>query len=572
MAPVPPLLRRVLVVAAGGALTVTTLAPLAAAAPISPAAAPAARPATVSVRVMSINDLHGNLEPPSGSSGRVTLADGTTVDAGGAAYLATHVRRLAADAPHSLLLSTGDNIGASPLASALFHDEPTIDVLNAMGVKASVVGNHEFDEGYAELRRIERGGCHPTDGCQFEKSFGGADFPYLGANVTRTNGLPALLPFTVQVRGGVPIGIIGVTLRDLPDVVLPSAVQGLRFGDEVTAINRTSALLQRFGVKAQVVLLHQGDETTGQGGPEACNLGAETLARTIATRATSRVDAVFAGHTHQAEDCTVTDPSGQPRPLVQGLSFGRLVSVVDLTLSTRSRDVIRSATTARNEVVTRDVPPDPEVGAIVAKAVQEAAPLADRPVGSTTEPLLGRGSTAPEKPLGDVIADAQLAATEANGVQVAITNPGGIRADLDAGPVTYGEAFTVQPFANIMQTLTLTGAQLKQVLEEQRKEGVAASSTTWLQVSSTLHYTWTTGAAYGSRVSDLTVAGKPVDPSARYRVSVNNFLAAGGDGFTTFTAGTDVTGGPIDLDAFVAYLQAHPNLSAPPADRIRVVP
>jgi 5'-nucleotidase len=527
---------------------------------------------------MSFNDLHGNLEPAAGSSGRVTLADGTPVDAGGTANLATHARRLAAAADHSVLLSTGDNIGASPLASALFHDEPTIEVLNALGVQASVVGNHEFDEGYAELQRMQRGGCHPVDGCQFRSTFEGADFPFLGANVTLENGKPALLPYSVEVRGGVPVGVIGVTLRDLPDVVVPSAVEGLEFGDEVDAINRTSRLLQEHGVRAQVVLLHQGDQTVpavppATGGPDACNLGADRPAYEIASRATAQVDAVFAGHTHQAENCVVTDPSGKPRPLIQGLSFGRLLSVVDLTINGRSRDVVRSKTVAHNEVVTRDLTPDAEVKAIVDRAKAESAPLANRAVGSTTEALLGTGPTAPpvEKPLGDVIADAQLAATAGNGAQLAMTNPGGIRANLDAGPVTYEEAFAVQPFGNIMQTITLKGSDLEAVLEQQQK-GAAGTPITWLQVSSTLHYTWTTSAPAGARVSDLTVAGVAVDPAASYRVSVNNFLAAGGDGFTAFTAGTDLTGGPVDLDAFLAYLATHPGLSAPPADRITVRP
>lgn len=571
----PPRVRRAAALAAATGLAVLLTAPTAEAAPQKHYPP---RPKTVSVRVISFNDLHGNLQPPAGSSGRVRLADETTVDAGGAAYLATHVSSLKAEADHSMLVSAGDNIGASPLPSALFHDEPTIEVLNTMGVKASAVGNHEFDEGYAELRRIQLGGCHPVDGCQFRDRYRGARFPYLGANVTFDSGVPAVLPFTVQFRGGVPIGIIGVTLQGLPDVVLPSAVEGLKFGDEVRAIDRTSRLLRRFGVKAQIVLMHQGDETTGTGGPQACDLGEEALAYQIATRASAEVDAFFAGHTHQAENCTVTDPAGQPRPLIQGLSYGRLLSVVDLKINTRNRDVVRRATTARNEIVTRDVTPDPRVSAIVDQAVTKSGPIANRQVGTITEDLLGRGSSAPEKPLGDVIADAQLAATAGNGAQVAITNPGGIRGDLvyasseageGDGVVTYGEAFAVQPFANIMQTITLTGAQLKQVLEEQQKDGVAEP--TWLQVSSTLHYTWTRSQPFGSRVSDLTVAGQPVDSGADYRVSVNNFLAAGGDGFTTFTEGTDLTGGPIDLDAFVDYLQANPNLSAPPADRITVV-
>lgn len=546
-------------------LTAPTVSPAAAAAKAKAKKAKKAK--NVAVRLISFNDLHGNLQPPSGSSGRVTRANGTTVDAGGAAYLAAHVKQLEYG-HNALLLSAGDNIGASPLASALFHDEPTIEVLNAMGVRASVVGNHEFDEGLAELRRIQLGGCQVPDGCQFRTSYEGADFSYLGANVRFDSGKPAFAPVSVQKVAGVKIGVIGVTLKDLPDVVTPTAVAGLEFTDEVAAINRSSRLLQKMGVKAQVVLMHQGDETTG-GGPNQCKLGAERPAYEIASKATARVDAFFVGHTHQGERCVVKDPNGQRRPLIQGLSFGRLLSVVDLRVNTRTHDVVRSRTKARNVIVTRTVTPDPAVAAIVDRAVEKSAPLADRQIGSTTEELLGRGSDAPEKPLGDVIADAQLAGTTGNGAQIAITNPGGIRGDIDAGPVTYGEAFTVQPFANIMQTITLTGAQLDAVLEQQQQ--TAAAEPTWLQVSSTLHYTWSTSAAVGSKVSAITVDGTPVDPATSYRVSVNNFLAAGGDGFTVFADGTDLAGGPIDLDALVDYLGDHPNLSAPAADRITVV-
>ena len=536
------------------------------------------RPPTVDLRMIGINDLHGNLEPPAGSSGRVAMADGSTVDAGGVAYLATHLKALRSAAPHSLFLSAGDNIGASPLTSALFHDEPTIDVLNAMHLDASVVGNHELDEGYPELQRIQRGGCHPTDGCQFDARYRGARFPFLGANITFDDGRPAVLPFTVKVEGGIPVGIIGITLHDLPSVVTPSAIAGLKFGDEVQAIDRTSALLQRFGVRAQVVLMHQGADIEGPEGPNDCNLNpAAEPALTIARAATPNVDALFTGHSHTQYDCTVQDPAGKPRPVIQGASFGRLLSVVDVKLSRRTRDVIRADTVARNEVVTRTVTPDPTVQAIVDRAVTKSAPLANRAVGSITADLVRAAPSSGEEPIGDVIADAQLAGTADAGAQIAITNPGGIRADLvyagssageGDGVVTYGEAFTVQPFANIMQTITLTGAQLKAVLEQQWQGGV----TKVLQISSTLHYSYSASAPEGSKVSDITVAGAPVDATTSYRVSVNNFLAAGGDGFTVFAQGADLVGGPVDLDAFTAYLTAHPNLSPPPADRVSPIP
>ncbi|ROS41215.1 bifunctional metallophosphatase/5'-nucleotidase [Amycolatopsis thermoflava] len=565
MSPSPRVLRRCVAVTAATLAAVT----------VSAAPASAAQPAgTTDVRLITFNDFHGNLEPPSGSSGRVTLPDGSTVNAGGAAYLATHVKQLESEVKNSILLSAGDNVGASPVASALFHDEPTIEFLNEMGVQASVVGNHEFDEGYQELQRMQLGGCHPTDGCQFRDSYPGADFPFLGSNVYFDNGAPALLPFTVEFSGGQPIGVIGATLKDLPTVVSAEAIKGLEFGDEVEAINRTSGWLDRLGIKAQVVLLHQGDNTQG-GGPDSCTVSPGPASQ-IAKGVSASVDAIFTGHSHQQYNCSIADPAGNPRPVIQGLSFGRLLSVVDLKIDERTRDVVRGATVAHNEIVTRDVKPDPAVAKLVDEAVTKAAPIANEQIGSITGDLKAAGAPSGESALGDVIADAQLEATTANGAQIAITNPGGIRADLNYasspagegdGVVTYGEAFTVQPFGNIMQTITLTGANLKNVLEQQW----TATTTRILQISSSLHYTYSASAPVGSKVRDITVNGTPVDPAATYRVSVNNFLAGGGDGFTEFTKGTDLAGGPVDLDALIAYFGAHSPVPPPPADRITVV-
>jgi 5'-nucleotidase len=567
-----PFLRRAATLAAAAAVALGV-----AAAPVS-AAPTASAGETTSVRLITLNDFHGNLQPPSGSSGRVTLADRTTVDAGGAAYVATHVKALRAAAPGSLVLSAGDNIGASPLASALFHDEPTIEFLDAIGTAASAVGNHELDEGYRELLRIQLGGCHPTDGCQFRDPYRGAKFPHLAANMTFENGLPAALPFTVKVVDGIPVGIIGATLRDLPTIVSPEGIRGLRFGDEAAAINRSSALLRRVGIRAQVVLVHQGDTTVGANGPDDCNLAPGGPLSEINAGVSPDVDAIFSAHSHNQYNCQLADPSGTPRTVIQGLSFGRLLSVVDLAIDRRTRDVVRGATTARNEIVTRTVTPDPAVQALVDEAVTRSAPIANRQVGTITADIVRAAVPSGESPLGNLIADSQLAATRSAGAQVALMNPGGVRADLTYAPspagegpgvVTYGEAFTVQPFGNILQTLTYTGAQIDAVLEQQWQAGGVVRI---LQPSSTLHYTWSQSAPVGSKVSGITIDGVPVEEAATYRVTVNNFLAGGGDGFTVLTQGTNVTGGPIDLDAFTAYLAANSPVTPPATDRITVVP
>ena len=539
-----------------------------------------ATPKTVDVRLISINDFHGNLEPPTGSSGRVTLSDGTTVDAGGAAYLATHVFQARAAATNSIVVAAGDLIGASPLASALFHDEPTIKFMNYLGLYASSAGNHEFDEGYKELLRIQLGGCHPVDGCQFEPTYRGTKFPFLGANVTFKNGLPALLPFTIKVSGGVPIGIIGAPLEGTPDIVTPEGIKDLRFGDEVTAINKTAKVLDRLGVKSQIVLLHQGDSVLLPSGPDDCRLVPGGLGTEIATHVSPMVDAIFSGHSHQGYNCVINDPAGNPRPVTQGSSFGRLMTVVDLKIDTKTRDVVRSATVAHNEIVTRNVTPDPGAQAIVTAAVTKAAPIGNRPVGTISADIVRTAAPSGESPLGNLIADAQLAAS-ADAV-VALMNPGGVRADLNYasspagegdGVVTYAEAFTVQPFSNIMQTVSLTGAQLDAILEQQ---WIALSgggeAVRILQPSSSLTYDRSVSAPIGSRVSNIKINGVAVDPAASYRVTANNFLIGGGDSFSTFTVGTGLVGGPVDLDAFTAYLTAHPNIAPPATNRITVLP
>jgi 5'-nucleotidase len=566
-------LRRTAVLAAA-----TVAVGVAVAAPATATPAPAEAPATTTVRLIGLNDFHGNLEPPAGSSGQVVLSDGSRVTAGGAAYLATYVRQLRAEQRNSLVLSGGDNIGASPLASALFHDEPTIEFLNSIGTTASAVGNHELDEGYKELLRIQFGGCHPVDGCQFHDPYTGAKFPYLASNITFTKtGLPATLPFTIKVVDGAKIGIIGATLKDLPTIVSPDGIQGLSFGDEAAAINRSSALLQKLGVKAQVVVIHQGDTTVGANGPNDCNLAANGPLSAINAAVSTNVDVIISGHTHTQYNCKLPDPKGKLRTVIQSLSFGRLLSVVDLKIDQKSGDVLRDASTATNEIVTRTVTPDPAVQAIVDEAVAKAAPIGNREVGTITTDIVRAAAPSGESPLGNLIADSQLAATTSADAQIALMNPGGVRTDLafpsspageGNGVVTYGEAFAVQPFGNILQTWTYTGAQLDAVLEQQWLPN--GGPTRILQPSATLHYTQTLGNPIGDRVSNITINGVAVDPAATYRVTVNNFLAAGGDSFSVLTQGTDVTGGPIDLDAFTAYLTANSPVAPPPTDRITV--
>ncbi|MFI0350710.1 bifunctional metallophosphatase/5'-nucleotidase [Actinomadura sp. 9N407] len=531
----------------------------------------AAHPApAASVRLLSLNDFHGNLEPPTGSSGTAIDETGTPVPAGGAAYVATHLKRLADR--NTLRVAQGDMIGASPLISAAYHDEPSVEFLGNVGVTASAVGNHEFDEGYRELQRIQYGGCHAVDGCSPAGKWKGAKFDYLAANVIHEHSeKPVLRPWTIRKINGVRIGFIGVVTKTTPTIVSADGIKGLRFDDEVTAANRAARELKRRGVRSMVLLVHEGDQVPSGQRPDTCGVvpGAGTR---IAKDADPEIDMVLAGHTHQQYVCNVTDPNGQPRLYSSGSSFGRVISQIDFKVDRRSGNVVRSSMKGDNHVVTRDVPADPKTETFVQTWKDRVAEKANKPVGSITADLTRTPSPSGETALGDVIADAQLASMKDQGAQIALMNPGGVRTDLvhkasgseGDGVVTYGEAFAVQPFSNVMGVVSLTGAQLDKLLEQQW----TGSGEKILQPSATLNFTIDRSRPIGDRVSAITVDGRPADPAATYKVAANNFLLGGGDGFTTFTEATDQVLGPIDLDAFVEYLTGNSPITPPQPTRI----
>ncbi|MEU9844732.1 bifunctional metallophosphatase/5'-nucleotidase [Actinomadura sp. NPDC048032] len=532
----------------------------------------AARPApTASVRLLALNDFHGNLEPPSGSSGTAIDENGNAVPAGGAAYVAAHLKRLRDR--DTLTVAQGDLIGASPLISAAYHDEPSVQFLGDAGVTASAVGNHEFDEGYQELLRIQNGGCHPVDGCSPAGRWRGAKFDYLGANVLlRKNDRPAVKPWTIRRVNGVRIGFIGLVTKTTPSIVTAEGIKDLKFQDEVDAANRAARELKRRHVRAMVVLVHEGDQVKSGERPDECGVvpGAGTR---IAQQADPEIDMVLSGHTHQQYLCSVQDPAGNPRLFSSGSSFGRVITEVNLKVNRRTGDIVRSSVRADNHVVTRDVPPDPATQTFVQTWKDRVSTIADKPIGKITADLTRAPSAAGETALGDVIADGQLAGTRDLGAQVALMNPGGVRTDLvynksgsesEDGIVTYGEAFAVQPFSNVMGVTSLTGAQIDALLEQQW----TSAGEKILQPSANLHFAIDRAGPVGDRVSAITIDGTPVDPAAVYKVAANNFLLGGGDGFSVFTQGKDQVLGPIDLDAFVAYFTAQGTVSPPALNRI----
>ncbi|MEU0299206.1 bifunctional metallophosphatase/5'-nucleotidase [Streptomyces sp. NPDC006175] len=553
---------------------------------------------TVDVQLLSFNDLHGNLEPPAGSAGTVseTQADGTvkSVPAGGVEYLATSLRTARKGHPYSVTAAGGDMVGASPLLSGLFHDEPTIEALNGLDLDVTAVGNHEFDEGATELARLQNGGCHPVEGCyEKDKKFEGADFPYLAANVTdEKTGKPILKPYTVWKKNGVRIGFIGVTLEGTPNIVTANGVKGLKFHDEIETVNKYAKELDRQGVKSIVALIHEGGAPASSSYNYDCDSpgagdGISGPITDIAKGITPKVDALVTGHTHQAYVCTIPDPSGKPRMVTSASSFGKVYTDTTLTYDRRTKDIVRTSVESANHVVSRDQAKATDMTALIARWNTLAAPIAGRPQGFISADINGRGSTAPEKPLGNLIADAQLeglAPADKGGAVVAFMNPGGIRSDLvyaasgseGDGVVTYGEAFTVQPFTNMMNVVDLTGAQLVTALQQQ-VSGSNEASPKILQVSKGLTYTLDMTKSGAERVVADTIRlnGEAIDPAKTYRVAMNEFLAGGGDGFAALGAGTNKLVGPSDLDLFNTYLAAHSTVAAPLAppatDRITIV-
>jgi 5'-nucleotidase len=574
--------------------------------------------ATVNVQLLAINDFHGNLEPPTGSSGLIN-----TTPAGGAEYLATHLKADVAANPNSLIIAAGDLIGASPLLSALFHDEPTIESLNLMNMTVSSVGNHEFDEGAAELLRMQKGGCHPTDKCQDGDGFAGAKFDYLSANVLKQptatdlktvatynakqkaklkahkalcakkankqkatckkafkvtlkptpKAAPLLAPTSVKTVGGVKVGFIGETLKETPTIVTPTGVAGLTFLDEATVANSYAAALKKQGVNTVVLLIHQGGQQTAGTDPNGCaNLQGDLVP--IISKLSADIDVVVSAHTHQFYNCTING-----KLVTSASSFGRMITKINLGIDSTTGKVVTKS--ADNEINTKTVAADPAQTALINKYKNLSAAQANKVVGSISADITRTTNAAGESALGDVIADAQLESTKAankGGAVVAFMNPGGIRADLTAnsqtggeqpGQLTYSEAFTVQPFSNVMSVVTLTGDMIKRVLEQQF-DNPATGSDRILQVSNGFTYSYNRAAPAGQRVdaSSIKINGTTVVAATQYRVAINNFLQGGGDGFLVLKEGTNVLGGDIDLDAFVAYLTAKAPVAPGPRNRI----
>ncbi|BBN95623.1 5'-nucleotidase-like protein [Deinococcus grandis] len=536
-------------------------------------------PEPTNVTILGLNDFHGNLTPTS-----FTKSDGTKIGAGGIEAIAAEVNDARKANPNTIFVGGGDLIGASPITSGLLRDEPAVYALNGMGMKVSALGNHEFDQGLDELLRMQNGGCasnDPAKACQYDTTYTGATFKWIGANVTYNaasgkTGSP-FAPYVIQDIGGLKIAFVGAVTRTTPGIVSPDGVKMLNFGDEAAAVNKYIPEIRAKKPDAIIMLIHEGGELAAGSTDKYDTVGCKTLSTTspivdIAKRVDPAVSAIISGHSHQGYNCLVPDPTGKDRIVIQGEQYGHLLQRLDLVVDKANHAVMQVK--AANLVVNYDSRKaagtlDASMTAIVTKATDKVAAIKNVQVATLGDPQIQRGignARNTESALGDMIADALLYATKAQGSQIGLMNPGGIRADLpDAtaikpgNAVNFGDVFSVHPFGNTTTVVTLTGQQIKDLLEQQWS-GANATAVKLLQVSEGFSYKYTLGNPDGQRVNiaDITLNGAPISATATYRVATNNFLAGGGDNFTVFKGATNVTQLPglSDTDVLSAYLKA----------------
>jgi 5'-nucleotidase len=548
--------------------------------------------APVEVKIIAFNDFHGNLEPPKQAIEAPRHEQGSLrVPAGGAAWLASAIAQLRSANPNHVVVSAGDMIGASPLVSAVFLDEPTIHAMNLIGVDLNAVGNHEFDKGRDELLRMQKGGCSKYTArqpCALEP-FTGARFAFLAANVLTENGSTLFPAYAVRSfgsgRGRVRIGFIGLTLKETSTLVTPAGVAGLTFADEADTINALVPRLRADGADAIVVLIHQGLSTKVGYDDKGCE-GVDGDLLPILAKLDPAVDLVVSGHTHNAYICDYgrIDPT-RPFLVTSAGKYGTLVTDIRLSIdpaagrvTAKQADNLIVQSESYGNVATTDryprYEPDPAIAALVRRYAEKAGPMANRVIGRMTGPARREKTPSGEQVLGDLIADAHLAATRASGARIAVTNGSGVRADIEpaGGNVTFGQIFAAQPFGNSLAVKSFTGRQIRALLEQQFDSGSnTATEPNMLLPSANVRYAYDLSRPAGQRILELAVDGAPIRDDAIYRVAMNSFLATGGDNFTIFREGSDPAGGTLDVDALEAWIAASSPLTPPAPDRIRDV-
>lgn len=512
----------------------------------------------VHVQLLGINDFHGQLD----TWRSIKDKDGKTVDhSGGIEYLAAYLKQHEATNPsNTLKVQAGDLVGASPPVSALLQDEPTIRFMNELGFDVGTIGNHEFDEGVAEMMRLINGGSHEKTK-QYEAKYGkftGSDMDYIVANVVdeKTNEL-ILPPTAIKEVDGVKIGFIGVVTTETPTIVTPAGVAGVKFTDEVEAINKYAKELKAQGIKTIVVLAHN----PGSSSTDGTNAAGQIVEWVKDNKIDSEVDVIYGGHDHRYLNATING-----KLLVQSWSYGTAFSDVDLTIDPITQDVVAMQAEVVDTLHSK-IEPDAQVKAKLDSYQEDIAPIVNEKVGETSGPISKDANEAGESALGNLIADGMRAVT---GTQFGFMNSGGIRNPLPGGTITWGDLFKVQPFGNDLVTMTLTGAQIRTLLGQQFQEPKSYNK---IMAVSGLRYTWDNSKPNESKVIDIYLEdGTPIDPNAEYSLTVNNFMADGGDGYTILKEGKNRVTQMTDLDGFIQYFKSLPQpVSAQIEGRIQKV-
>ena len=553
----------------GGAIVFGVLALAACATVPREAAAPAA---AETIQILALNDFHGNIETPASPATWFAVGERRQERLGGAARIGAVLQELRQGKGNTITVAAGDLIGASPLASAYFLDEPAVMALNRMGLELAAVGNHEFDRGTAELRRMQEGGCEVhsnREPCRLDRPFEGAMFTYLAGNVLDDQGNTLFPGTSIKTFGGGKLGFIGMTLKETGILVSPAGTAGYRFADEAETANALAARLRSEGADAVVVLIHQGANVDPLNNTTGCpELSGDLLP--ILERLDPSIRLVVSGHTHMAYACEVPAPGGSTRLLTSAGRYGNFVTEIALTVDPQTDRIL--SLSAVNRPVTQTAQEQVDIASLVRRYTEAAAPIAARVVGRI-EGSLDRPEGDTDSPLGNIIADAQLAATREparGGARIAFINSGGVRARFEPaadGSVTYGQIFALQPFGNTLVVLELTGAQLKAVLEQQfGPESPAEIANSLLIPSAGFTFAYDRNRPAGERIVSMALNGAPVDPAATYRVTVNNFLASGGDGFSLLSQAKPVADAGQDLDALEAYISR--GVSVPPTGRV----
>ncbi|RLZ11290.1 bifunctional metallophosphatase/5'-nucleotidase [Acinetobacter sp. 2JN-4] len=553
-----------------------------------------------SINILAFNDFHGNLEPPK----RFIEADDphdhsktVQIPVGGVSYFADAIKKLRAQYPNNAVVSAGDLISASPLISSLFLDEPTIEVMNDIQIDFNAVGNHEFDRGTDELRRLQNGGCQQytsTKPCQINPNFTGAKFNFLAANVSmKADPNKTLFPaYKVKTYGGIPVAFVGLTLEATPSIVSAAGITDVNFHDEADTVNALIPELKKQGIEAIVVVVHEGVAPSTKFNKKTCD-GLSGPLIDVLERLDPAVDVVVSGHTHQSYICDYATQNPQkPFLLTSAGQYGTAITNIQLELDEKTGDVIKkdatqvpvqseSYTSGTTTVSLTDLyqkfSKTPSIEAILDKYRPAVATISGRVVGSASTVIDRNRTESGETALGNLIADAQQAAalaTSNQGSDFTLMNAGGVRADLlinSSNQITFGDVFSVQPFGNSLVTLSLTGKQIRELLEQQWS-GANAATTRILQPSKEFSYSYKQDATVSPRASNIMIGGQALVDTQVYRVTVNSFIADGGDNFTVLKQGKNPIGGGQDIDVLEKYVTQNSPLSAPATNRIKLIP